>query len=568
MRFSFTLIALGVASTAVAQDAPVLSERIIPCDGQIISAVDIQRSARTVMDKQRAPGWARTVLQPLLLGAPTRAAAIAPFVQLHGGGKCTEHRRYETERLLRQLPYLADATVRVFDEADGRVRIQVETIDDIRPIIGMGLRESKPNDVELGNSNIGGSGQLGAVRWRDGRGFRDGFGARYANYHVLGGPNLAQVNVAQTPLGSFALVSLGRSFLTDLQHVAGYAGYVKDDGYTSFTRPDGDALSIQTARERADAGVALRLNAIGRVTYLVGALASTERRSAGDDVVRITDHGFVDTTEAALTGRYRGQQSTRAGMVLGLRALSFVKVRAFDGLEGVQDVGRGMQLATTIGKGISGDDRRNFATADFYTAVGGAQSFVGLRVQAEARQNTSGWGDGVASGRLAWYHHVSARQTRVIALEYAGSSSDSVPYQLTMADAQSGLRGYVGSRLSGGRRLIARGEQRINMPGISRYLGWGLAGFAEAGQMWAAKVPFGEDGFRSSVGLSLLAAVPRASRSVARVDVAYPLVADKQAKGVDIRVTYRITGRAFWREPTQIARARRGNPTTDIFTWP
>ena len=566
----FLIVALGIAglaATASAQDAPS-TPSIGPCDGRRVSRVDIRRSARTVMEKARAPGWARTVLQPLLLGTPTRASAIAPFLQLRDGGPCTERSRSESERLLRQLPYIADATVSVFDEADGTVRIEVETIDDLRPIIGAGLRQSRLNDLELGNSNIGGSGQLAALRWREGRAFRDGFGLRYADYTLLNGPNLAIVNVGVTPLGSFAQYSLGRPFYTDLQHAAGYAGYVKDDGYTSFTRTDGDALSIRSSRERADAGIAFRLNTIGRVSWLVGALTSFESRGAGDRVVRITDSGFVDTTAAALSGRYQSRKSTRAGLVLGVRALTFAKARAFDGLESVQDIGRGLQLSTTLGKGVTGDDRRNFATVDFYTGMGGAESFVGLRVQAEARQRAGGWGDGVASGRLAWYSHPSARQTRMVSLEYAGSSSDSVPYQLSIADAQTGVRGYTGSRLSGGRRMILRIERRLIMPGISRYLGWGVGAFADAGQMWAAKVPFGETGLRTSAGISVLAAVPRASRSAARVDVAYPLARDKHAKGFDIRVTYRITGRAFWREPAQLTRARLGSPTTDIFSWP
>lgn len=566
MRLFALLGIAGLTTAAAAQDAP--PARIMPCDGRTVSRVEITRSARTVMEKARAPGWARALLQPLLLGTPTRASAIAPFLQLTNGGPCTERRRSESERLLRQLPYIADASVRVFDESDGTVRIVVETVDDLRPVIGLGLRKSRLNDLELGNSNIGGSGQLAALRWREGRAFRDGFGVRYADYSVLGGPNLAVVNVAITPLGSYAQYALGRPFYTDLQHAAGYVGYVKDDGYTSFTRTEGDAFSIRSSRERADAGVAFRLNTVGRVTYLVGALTSFERRRAGDRVVRIVDTGFVDTTDVALTGRYQSRTSTRAGLVLGLRALSFTKVRAFDGLEAVQDVARGFQLSTTVGKGITGDDRRNFATVDLYTGVGTSESFVGLRVQAEARQRPSGWGDGVASGRLAWYSHPSARQTRLISLEYAGSSSDSVPYQLTIADAQSGLRGYTGSRLSGGRRVILRGERRLSMPGISRYMGWGVAAFGDAGQMWAARVPFGETGFRGNAGVSVLAAVPRASRSVARVDVAYPLAPDKHAKGLDIRVTYRVSGRAFWREPTQLTRARLGSPTTDIFAWP
>jgi len=557
-----------VLSTTLPAQEPADVVRQTACDGTTIAQVIIRRSERTVIDRQRAPEWARTVVQPLLLGVPTRESAIRPFLQLREGGACTEQRRFESERLLRLQPYLADASVRVFDEADGRVRIEVETVDDIRPIVGVGLDGATPEDIELGNANIGGYGHLAAVRWNNGGAYRDGFGLRYTDYHVLGGANLAQVELARTPLGSVTRLSLGRPFYTDLQKAAGYVGYVKDDGYQSFLREEGDALSIQSARERADAGVAFRLNTFGKTRFLIGALTSVEQRSAGATTVIISDSGLVDTTSTELDGRFQTQRTVRAGLVAGVRALSFVRVTGFDGLEGVQDVGRGLQFSTTVGKGISGDDRRTFASGDLYTGVGTARSFVGLRVQAEMRQNPSGWGNGVVSGRLAWYSRPSARQTRIIAVEYVGSSSDSVPYQLTISDALSGVRGYAGSRLSGGRRLIARGERRLMMPGISRYLGWGIAGFADVGQMWASNVPFGSDAFRSSAGVSLLAAVPRASRSFARVDVAYPLVADRHAKGFDIRVAFRATNRAFWREPLQIARARLGNPTTDIFTWP
>lgn len=555
---------LGAASSLAAQDAP----RATPCDGRTVSHVEFRRASRTIMDKQHAPGWARAVLQPLLLGAPTRAEAINPYLQLHDGGACTERRRAESERLLRALPYIADATVKVFDEADGRVRVEVETIDDIRPIIGAGVRDSKPSNLEIGSNNIGGAGYLAAVRWRDGRAFRDGLGVRMADYRLLNGPNVAQLSLERTPLGSFSLFSVGRPFFSDLQHAAGYVGYFKDDGYMSFVRPVGDPLSLRASRERTDAGLSLRVTPIGATTFLLGALVSAEHRNVGSDVVIIRDTGLVDTTSTLLQGRYSTQRSTRAAFVVGVRSLQFAKARAFDGLESAQDIARGLQLSTSIGRGVSGIDRRAFVTADLYAGVGNAESFVGLRTLAEVRNNAGGWGDGVVSGRLAWYRHASARQTGLLSVEYVGSSSDSVPYQLSMADVQSGLRGYTGSRLVGGRRVIARAERRIIMPGISRYLGWGIAGFADAGQMWAGKVPFGADGFRASAGVSLLTAVPRESRSVLRVDVGYPLAKDANAKGVDVRVTYKIFGRAFWKEPTQLSRARLGSPTTDIFAWP
>ena len=554
-----------VAAAAGAQSAPVA--RTEHCDGKTISTIDIQQSSKTMVDKNM-PAFSRVVLQFLLLGTPTKAYAVRPYLQLHEGGKCTEERRAESERLLRQLPYIADATVQLFDEPDGAVRAVVETVDDIRPIIGLGIRGSRPNDVELGNSSINGSGQLAAVRWRDGRAFRDGWGFRYSDFHLFGGQNVGQLSLEREPLGTYAQAAIARPFFSDLQHIGGYAGFTRDEGYLSYVRPEGNPLSVKTLRERSDAGLAFRINTFGTVSWMIGVLGSFEHRNTGNTAVVITDSTIKDTVAAPLQKRYADLRTTRVGGVLGIRVLQFMKVTAFDGLEGAQDVARGAQLAATYGRGVTTDDKRPFVTADFYAGVGTAASFLGLRVVGEATKDASGWGNNVASGRLAWYIHASERWTQLFSVEYAGSTSDSVPYQLTMADAQSGLRGYTGSRLSGGRRVIGRVERRVILPGAGTYLGWGFAAFGDVGQMWAAKVPFGENGTRGSLGLSLLAAVPRESRSVARVDVAYPLVKDLHAKGVEVRVSYRSFGRAFWREPTQIARARLGSPTTDIFTWP
>ena len=181
MRIPVIAVLLLACSTAI---APASAQTL--CDGKKVSAVMIQRSERTIMDKARAPGWSRALLQPLLLGATTRNGAIRPFLQLVEGGDCSERRRSESERVLRLQPYIADATVRTVDEPDGRVRVEVETVDDLRPILGLGLRGTKVSNAELGNSSVAGTGHLVAVNWRDGRVFRDGFGLRYTDYHFLG----------------------------------------------------------------------------------------------------------------------------------------------------------------------------------------------------------------------------------------------------------------------------------------------------------------------------------------------------------------------------------------------
>jgi hypothetical protein len=86
--------------------------------------------------------------------------------------------------------------------------------------------------------------------------------------------------------------------------------------------------------------------------------------------------------------------------------------------------------------------------------------------------------------------------------------------------------------------------------------------------MWKGSVPYGTTATRASAGVSLLAAVPRASRGLGRVDVAVPLVPDEGAGAYVVRVGWEVTGRDFWREPAAITRARVAGPTSGIFIWP
>jgi len=361
---------------------------------------------------------------------------------------------------------------------------------------------------------------------------------------------------------------LARPFYTDLQHSAAYVGYLRDDGYVRFLRPRAEALSLSTVRERADMGAAFRLGIYGSTKVLLGALASFERRTTATRPVIISDSGFVATTDTTLRNRYRTTDATRLGIVTGVRALTFVKVQGFDALEGYQDIGRGMQLATTVGSTVSDTQKGPFVTGDIYAGAGGVQSFVGLRTQIESRRNDGRWSNLVWSGRLAWYSRPNDRQTRLWSLEYVGAWRQDVPYQLSIDDPQGGIRGYNGSRLAGGQLLVLRAERRRVMPGMSTYLVWGIAAFGDAAQMFKGDVPFGATVTRASVGLGILAAVLRESRSIARVDFAYPVVPDKNAKHLAIRFTYSLIGRSFWRETGQIARARVGTPASDIFAWP
>ena len=174
----------------------------------------------------------------------------------------------------------------------------------------------------------------------------------------------------------------------------------------------------------------------------------------------------------------------------------------------------------------------------------------------------------IAAGRLAWYSRPTRRRTRIAALEYSGAWKSSVPYQLELGTDRFGVRGYDDSFTAGGRRAVLRIEERLIFPGISKYLGFGGAGFLDVGKMWAGDVPFGETvNPRIGAGVGLIFAVPRSSRRNLRVDIAAPLVKDDGAGwGVNVTIT---SGRPrFWREPSDLARARSAAQTPVVFGWP
>jgi hypothetical protein len=68
------------------------------------------------------------------------------------------------------------------------------------------------------------------------------------------------------------------------------------------------------------------------------------------------------------------------------------------------------------------------------------------------------------------------------------------------------------------------------------------------------------------VSVGLLAAVPPRSKRLWRLDLAFPVSADPRAR-FEIRLTKTET-RGFWREPSDVARARAGAAPSTIFTWP
>ena len=559
----YAFVLLGAASAG----AQVVDSALAICDGRRITEIAIASAPPPIIGDE-APDWSRPILRALLQHRTSRPSAVRPFVLANEGDDCDPFRLAESERVLRTQPYIADARIRAVPGDAGGVRVEVETVDEIPLVIGAGFKGGDLSKLKYGSSNLLGRGMYAAAEWKRGFAYRDRVGARFIHHHVLGRRIRLTAALERDLLGHDGELAIERPFYTDFQRTAWRVGARESRDFIAFTRPDQPSLSLPYDRTLAEAGSIFRLGR-GGVVVFAGPFVDYERAEPAGDAVVVADTGLAADPDPTLDGRYPAFERTAFNGVIGLRLLRYIPVTGFDALLGPQDAGVGTQVAASLGRVVgTGDDA--WATAvDLYTGAGTARSFVALRTQWEGRREPDGWANIVGSGRLAWYSKPSPTGTMIVSAEYSGASRGRRPFQLALEDKVGGVRGYDDSRIVGGRRAVVRAERRWVVGGISDWLALGVAAFSDAGKIWAGDVPYGRTtGVRASLGAGLLAAVPRESRRLLRLDVAVPLARDPDAAGYEIRVTTSRPIATFWREPGDIRRVRAVMPAAGTVAWP
>ena len=570
MRYAPVIVLALAGGRLAAQDTTAAKPATPPagprCNGETVSLVTVTRGEPVVVE--RSTGVLRPFLRFALAGVPSRASAIAPFLLVKQGDKCTELALRESERVLRAQPYLSDAKAVVTPDSNGTVRVDFSTTDDIRPIVGLATDGGTPTRVKLGTANLAGYGMAVAAQWKQGFAFRDGWLLQFRDYSTFGRPWLFDTYLEQAPLGTVATGTLSQPLYSQMQRVAWSANVVHINNYQSFHRgEDIDPLSLEVDRTGWQVNALYRLGGGANGVY-GGVQVGGEHVSPADSGVIITEDGFVDDPDMTLAARYTTQDRSLVSVILGARALRFFKTRGFDALEGAQDVANGLQFGGAFGRGVGSDFTGWYGGSQFYMGMGTPRFFSGLEGNVEAKRQGDDWSDVIAEGRLAFYSHPTQRRTRILSFEYAGAWSTTVPFELRLGTARAGLRGYEDSETSGGRRAVVRFEDRLVFPGIKQYLGVGGAAFIDAGKMWAGDVPFGETvNPRVGAGIGLIFAIPRSSRQNLRLDFAGPLISDAGSKwGVNFTIS---SGRPrFWRPASDLARARSVAQTPVVFGWP
>lgn len=558
---AFPLVA--AAWTAAAQEPATPGADSVVCEGRRITSVDIIPRVRINVDEVR-PGALRPLVKAVLRTTPNRPQALSPYVLLRAGDVCSDARREESERLLRSLRYVASARVRAEPDGDG-VRLLVEATDDILPIVGLRLDGVVPEHLQLGTTSFAGSGTLLAGHWTDGGAYRDGVGVRAVDWTTLGRRTTAAMALERRPLGQLSYVELSEPYVTRFQSLAWAVSFRNETEYVALERNRPDPAAWRTEWHALNSGAVARVG-IGGVQLLAGGLYTWERAAPADSGVLIGEDGLLPPPPV-LTDRYPGHEGSRAGTVLGLRALSFRRAEGLESLEGAHDVARGLQLATVVGGGLSGDDR-GFFGAESYVGAGHPRSFASLRTLFERRSRDAGSATRLTSARFAWYVRAGQRQTQEISIEYTGIWRDDTPVALFLDDRRTGPRGFDGANVSGSRLLVARVERRVRAGGFGRAVAIGFAGFVDGAKLWSGDSPVGtttDPVFGAGVGL--LAAIPRDSRRTIRLDAAVPASRGYGAGGVDVRLSLTAAGRAYWREPAGFMRARVAPMLRTLVGW-
>ncbi|MGH7602479.1 MAG: hypothetical protein ACRENK_00620 [Gemmatimonadaceae bacterium] len=567
-----TLALLFAAASATRAQSQSLNGLPVTCKGERITRIDIDANPPFRITGNNV--WQRVGRFAAKQHVTTKATVIRRYLALQLGDRCTEVRRAESERILRAQPFIADAAVLAYSDDNGGVILSVTTVDEVSIILGGTVTSATPHfrGLLLGEDNLLGSAIHAEGQWKKGRSFRDIYAGKVVDYQFLGRPYQFRLEGGRRELGSDWATEASHPFLTDLQRISWRTTAGNSLGYYYFRRPNALPAALKIERSYSDIGGVVRIGPpLGRL-LLVGGSVSFEDETPDVQPVIVGDSAISADTSQALINRYTKHQTARVNALFGIRDVHFLRVTGFNALEGTEDLRTGVQLATLVGKGVEllrGKEADWFGSTDLYAGAASQLTYAAIDVAGEARRSEAGDWDGIlAHGRAALYAKPFNRQTLMTDLTWSGGWRQRIPFQLTFADRDGGLRGFRSSEEGGARRLVGRVEDRYLIGRYKDAATLAVAGFVDAGKIWAGDSPFGVNTpLHLSTGFSLLAASPPQSHHTIRADFAFPVKGD-HTRGVEVRFVVTDFTRVFRIEPRDIANSRERSVPATVFNWP
>jgi hypothetical protein len=544
----------------------------VRCGGQIVTDITIRTHA-----PDYGGLFARFPAMEGLVDAvhtTTAPEVVRNFVLLERGKTCSPLQRYETERILRAQPFLAQASVTAFSDGADGVRVEVVTVDEPSFVAVVGVNGHTPfvHRLTLGNANLGGQGVYASASWRDGEGLRSLIAGRYSNYQLWRSPFQLHLTAARRERGSDWSTLVALPFLTDVQRSAWRLGVSRARDFVPYYRPNELRAGVPVDRMLGDVGAMTHVGRPGRLA-LFGLSLTLDRARVGTMPVALGDEGELPDSTPELIGRFEDYHTARVNVLVGVRAVRFMRVTSFDALSAEQDVRKGLQLGVTVGRSLPFNeewDNDFYMSLGTYLGVGGARSFGAVEFGAEGRHAIGGerWSSIYTGGRAAVYLRPHDRHTVTTAAEWSGAFNPRLPVQLALTDRRAGVHGYRGTREGGAQRLVFRSEERWRLGDVRGTADFGLTGFFEGGRLWRGDAALGTDTpWRTALGGGIVMALPRRSQRLWRAEIAVPLTPGAGGR-LELRLGSSDRTSTWWVEPYDLRRSGRRTTLGDLFSWP
>ena len=491
----------------------------------------------------------------------------------------------ESERRIRELDFLALASVRSFNETDGSKRVLVETQDrwTLQLSLGMNLEEGfEFTGGSVEEKNLFGQGLAIRGFYRKLREQQD-MGAGIESKRLLGSNWATKMEGGETRIGTFFEQDFSYPFLAEIGRFSSKQSILIREDVFAYFLPNGRNYShaLQPLRQRSgEISLAGRSGQPGNWT-LFGMGISKQELSfdnfpTGLEVIRDRDFSTFENAPSHINQElYHQTQNhsfTRINFILGRRNIKFQKRQGLNGLKGSQDIPLGAELDLTLGKSINFLSTNNITSGKDiffqfrgYGAIAPGRWILASSVNLQGRRvegfPQSDWNDVLGEFDLYtyWKPKIVPSHTLFTRLSGSGGWRTSAPFQLSLGGFST-LRGYRLGYNPGAKILIATLEDRIYLgsPGDGR-MDIGMTGFVDVGSMWAGDVPFGSNsGLQASAGAGIRIGLPSGATDVIRIDLAIPINGPTAFSSPTFRITaYEVLGFLRGFEDDEMRRSRR-----------
>jgi hypothetical protein len=476
----------------------------------------------------------------------------------------------ESERLVREMPFIADVDIFGVRQADGSFHVIVDTRDEWSTRVEPRF-DGRVRGLRVREDNLLGTGRHLSAFYLE-RDEERVYGVSLRNPQLLATRWTGEVEAGRTATGALLTQALTYPFVGQVGRWAMRQAVHHHDRYFELWVPhEGELVPLWLPeRQRSfEIGGAYRWGTRGFNRTLLGLALSGEWLSYPGEALFSRRLGPGEVPAEVPELRLDSLASVRLLFLTGQRNVFYVRRRALDTVNGTEDVRLGVETEVGIGPTLpylSGD--RNLA-ADLALFLGGELGSVltGLQMVVEGRRNHEApaerteWNDvvGQLNAWAYWRPEEESRHLFVGSLRAAGGWHVVTPFQITLGGI-AGMRGFPRYVDPGSRRVVATLEHRA-------YLGWplpdlldvGTVAFADVGKIWAGDAPFGvTSGVRANVGVGLRAAFPPGSGQTLRLDVGIPLADRMDPRAVVVSVGMsQVVGRRLLRRDPQLERSMR-----------